>query len=121
MQAATGSGNGGISGEVLPRGACEVPLAPGERFMDRYEMRSNHLSNQLRLAQPLLIGSALMVNHCRKRIHLLRKTTRQRILRDPVNKPEKRSQPGFHKYNASGRLMCERKRLTRPSVTCSRA
>ncbi len=63
MQAASGSGDGGISGEVLPRGAGEVPFAPGERFMGGNEMRSNHLSNQLRLAQPLLIGSAFMVNH----------------------------------------------------------
>ena len=63
MQAASGSGDGGLSGEVLLRRAGEVPLARGERFMDGNEMRSNHLSNQFRLAQPLLIGSALMVNH----------------------------------------------------------
>ena len=63
MQAASGCNDDGISGEVLPRGAGEVPLAPGERFMGGDEMRSNHVSNQLRLAQPLLIGGALMANH----------------------------------------------------------
>jgi len=63
MQGGSGRNDDGISGEVLPRGAGEVPFAPGERFMDGDEMRSNHLSNQFRLAQPSLIGSALMVNH----------------------------------------------------------
>ncbi len=63
MQAASGSGDSGLSGEVLLRRAGEVPFDRSERFMDGDEMRSNHLSNQLRLAQPLLIGGALMVNH----------------------------------------------------------
>ncbi len=63
MQGGSGCNDDGISGEVLSPGAGEVPFAPGERFMGGDEMRSNHLSNQFRLAQPLLIGSALMSNH----------------------------------------------------------
>src|SRR6267143_5596489 len=90
------------AGEVRERNSAgvadEIPFAPFEGFVDGCEMGPRYLSNQVGPGEPLLVGSALELNHGRERIHLVRKAARQRIFRDPVHKFQKWGQPRFHKH-----------------------
>ena len=64
----------------LSRGADEIPLAPGERFVQRQKMSAGNVLDEFGLAEPLVVGAAFELNHGGQRIHLVRNAARQGIL-----------------------------------------
>src|ERR1700686_931106 len=43
--------------------ANEAPLSPGNGLLDRNEILADNLADQIGLAEPLLVGPALVFNH----------------------------------------------------------
>src|SRR5216684_6798167 len=64
---------------TLSRGADEIPLAPGERFVHRQKMSAGNVLDEFGLAEPLLVGAAFELNHGGQRIHLVRNAAREGI------------------------------------------
>ena len=62
---------------------------------------ANDLEDQIGLAQPLLVGPALVLNHHRQSIHLVRQAARGRLLANKMREPQKRGQPRLNKHDAS--------------------
>jgi hypothetical protein len=48
---------------TLSRGADEIPLAPGERFVQRQKMSAGNVLDEFGLAEPLVVGAAFELNH----------------------------------------------------------
>src|SRR6266851_636511 len=81
--------------------ADEVPLAPGERFVDRDKVSAGNLLDELGLADPLFVSAAFVLGHDGERVHLVRKTADETKFRNEMDEGEKGSAPRLDEHDAA--------------------
>src|SRR5260370_13537381 len=87
--------------ELLSRSADEVPFAPWERFMQRYEVNAGEILDEGGLTQPLRIGANFVFGHRRKGIHFCREPAHHRNPGNEVDESEKGGPPRLHEQDAA--------------------
>ena len=95
------AGSGGRENRRLFWSADEIPLAPGERFVDWHEVSAGHFSNQFGLPEPLFVGAAFELNHDGKSVDAIRNAPGHGVFREGVHKFQKGSKPRFDNHRAA--------------------
>ncbi len=56
--------------KILSRSADEIPFAPSEMLLHWHEVSTGNFFDEFGLAEPLLVGAALVVGHGGEGVHL---------------------------------------------------
>src|SRR2546430_8713823 len=90
-----------VDSRVLTGSADEIPFAPSEMLVHGDEVSAGNFFDEFGLAEPLLVGAALVMGHGGEGVHLAGNSSHGREFGNEVHKNQKGSAPRLDEHDAT--------------------